>query len=141
MSASTATATATPKKDRKPLVGHVLSGLVTLALVASSAGKLSGAKPIVENFEKFHIPANFLTPIGAIELLSAILFAVPKTSSLGTFLVTGYFGGAIVAHLAGNDAGGIVPAIVLGLMAWTANYLRNPSMFASLQSRSFANRP
>jgi hypothetical protein len=133
---STAVATdANAKTDRKPLIGHVLAGLVTLALVASSAGKFSGAKQIVENFEKFHIPANFLTPIGAIELLSAILFAVPKTSSLGTFLVTGYFGGAIVAHLAGNDAGGIVPAIVLGLIAWTANYLRNPSMFASLQAR------
>ncbi|MEM7607527.1 MAG: DoxX family protein [Myxococcota bacterium] len=117
---------------KTPLAGHVLTGLVTLALLASAGGKLSGAEAVVENLSASHL-ADFIMPIGVLELVVALLFAIPKTSSLGTLLVTGYFGGAIVAHLAAQDPAGIAPAVVLGALAWVANYLRNPSMFESLK--------
>lgn len=113
------------------MAANVLVGLVSFGLLASGAAKLAGAAPIVANFEKFHL-SPFRVPIGVIEIVSVLLFAVPKTSSLGTLLLTGYFGGAIVAHLAGNDAGGMAPVLVLGLMTWGANYLRNRKMFQSL---------
>jgi DoxX-like family len=116
---------------KTPIAAHILVGLVTLGLSASAAAKLSGAQAIVENFEKLHL-TPFRVPIGIIEIVSVVLFAVPKTSSLGTLLLTGYLGGAVVAHLTSNDAAGMGPALVLGLLAWTANYLRNRQMFESL---------
>lgn len=119
----------TPSKT--PVAAHVLAGLVTFALVGSAAAKLSGAQAMVENFEKYHL-GGFRLPIAMIELVSVILFAVPKTSSLGTLLLTGYFGGAIVAHLSASEPAGAVPAMILGGLAWGANYLRNRKMFESL---------
>ena len=114
-----------------PIAAHVLAGVVTLAMLASAGAKLSGAQPIVENFGKFRLEA-FITPIGVIELICAVLFAIPKTSSLGTLLVTGYFGGAVVAHLTTDDLPGVIAPLAIGALAWVANYLRNRRMFESL---------
>jgi hypothetical protein len=113
------------------VVAHVLAGLVTFALIGSAAFKFSGAQAIVENFEKLHL-TPFRIPIAVIELVSVLLFAIPKTSSLGTLLLTGYLGGAAVAHLTSNDAVGAAPALILGVLAWGANYLRNRQMFESI---------
>lgn len=115
---------------KRRIAGWVLTGFVSLGLAASAAGKLSGAAPVVENFSKMHL-ADYLQTIAIIELLCAILFVIPKTQSLGVLLVTGYFGGAIVAHFASATPAEIVPAIVLGALAWTGNFLKNPQMFES----------
>ncbi len=115
---------------KRRIAGWVLTGLVGLGLAASAAGKFSGAAPVVENFSKMHL-AEYLQTIAIIELVCAVLFVIPKTQSIGVLLVTGYFGGAIVAHLASATPTEIVPAIVLGAIAWTANFLKNPNMFES----------
>jgi DoxX-like family len=109
----------------------VLAGLVGIGLLASGAGKISGVPQVVENFEKFHL-GPWRVAIGVLELIVAALFLVPKTRSLGTLLVTGYFGGAIVAHLTTDAPALLVAPAVLGALAWAANYLRTPSMFESL---------
>lgn len=116
---------------KTPIAAHILTALVGLAMSASGVAKLAGAAPIVENMSSYGLSAYTL-PIGILELAVAALFVIPKTSSIGTFLVTGYFGGAIVAHLTIGDVAGIAPALVLGLLAWGANYLRNRNMFESL---------
>ncbi len=109
----------------------VLAGVVGFGLVASAGAKISGAAQIVENFEKFHL-GRWRVGIGVMELVVAVLFLVPKTRSLGTLLVTGYFGGAIVAHLTTDAPEQLVAPVILGGLAWAANYLRTPSMFESL---------
>ncbi|MBP6627990.1 MAG: DoxX family protein [Kofleriaceae bacterium] len=114
------------------LAGLILTGLVGVAMTLSAVGKLSGAKQLVDNFAKMHL-GDYITEIAIIELVCALLFVVPRTQSLGTLLVTGYFGGAVVAHLAGASPAEIVPGLAIGAVAWVANYLRNPSMFASFQ--------
>jgi sorbitol-specific phosphotransferase system component IIC len=132
MTSSTASIGSSPSvSSKKSLIGHGIVALVTLALVGSAFAKFAGASAMVENFAKFHL-SGFLIPVGVIEVVSVLLFAVPKTASLGTLLLTGYFGGAVVAHLAGNDVVGVFPALILGALAWTANGLRNPNMFESL---------
>jgi hypothetical protein len=122
-----------PSKNRK-IASWVVSALVGLAMVASSMGKFSGGEQILEMFEKMHL-GSYRMLIGVIELGSAILFLVPRTSSLGTFLITGYFGGAIVAHLSLGEPDKLMPAIILGLLAWTGNFLRNPTMFQSFKGQ------
>jgi hypothetical protein len=116
----------------KRIAMYVTTGLVGLGMLASAAGKLSGAAPIVENFSKMHL-TPYLPLIALIEIVAAVTFLVRKTSSLGTLLVTGYFGGAVVGHLASQTAGEVVPALVLGALAWVSNLLRNPNMFESFR--------
>jgi hypothetical protein len=113
----------------------VLAGVVELPLVGSAVAKLVGVPQVVENFEKFHL-APWRVAIGVLELVVAALFLVPRTRSLGTLLVTGYFGGAIVANLIAETPEQVALPVVLGGLAWAANYLRTPSMFESLTQQS-----
>ncbi|MEX1362777.1 MAG: DoxX family protein [Nannocystaceae bacterium] len=127
---TTASTDSSPAR-KTPLLTNILVGIVTLAMFASAGAKLAGAEQIVEGFQRSHIEA-FILPIGVLEIIIAILFVIPKTSSLGTLLVTGYFGGAVVSHLAANQPAEMMPALVLGALAWVANYFRNRNMFESL---------
>lgn len=120
--------TTDPSSKSKHVAAWVLTVLVGLGLVASAVLKLTGAPEIVANFEKFHL-APYRVGIAVVELLVGALFLVPRTQALGTYLVTGYFGGAIVAHLASGAPGDMVAPLVLGALAWVANYLRRPNMF------------
>jgi hypothetical protein len=67
--------------------------------------------------------------IGGGELIAAILFIIPRTSSLGVLLLSSHMGGAIVVHM-GQGEPYSFQAIILVLL-WVANWLRNPEMFAS----------
>jgi hypothetical protein len=134
MNATLSAPTSIEPRSKRRTIGHVLAGFVTFAMIASAAGKLAGAQPVLESLAKSHLE-NYVRPIGVLELTIALLFAIPRTSSLGVMLVTGYFGGAVVAHLAAADPGGVVPALVLGALAWGANSLRNPQMFESMLRR------
>jgi hypothetical protein len=121
-----------PKSKTRTALTWGLTGLVGLGMIASAGGKLAMAPPLVANFEKMHL-TPYLRPIGVLELVIAVLFLVPKTSSLGTLLVTGYFGGAVVAHLAGGAPGEMVPPLLLGALAWGSAALRNPGTFESFR--------
>lgn len=117
--------------SKTTIAAYGMTGLVAFAMFSSAIAKFAGVPQVVDPLQRSHL-GNFVTPIAVIEFTCAALFVIPKTSSLGTLLVTGYFGGAVVAHLAANDVAGVVPALVLGALAWGANYLRNRQMFGSL---------
>ena len=68
--------------------------------------------------------------IGFLEVTTAIIYLVPRTSSAGTLLVCSFWGGAIATHLAAGDGGYAAP-IVLGVLTWVGAYLRVPGAFAS----------
>ncbi len=115
--------------------GRILTALPTIALVASSMGKLTQAAGVIEMLvNKFHFPANQVQAIGAIELFSAILFAIPRTSALGAILITAYLGGAVCTHL--HMEGTVsVPSILLAAMAWGGLYFRDERVRALLPLR------
>jgi DoxX-like family len=129
-SSSSASSPQVPISRNRVRGGHVVAGLVAFAMTASALFKFSGSENIIKNFEHLHL-APYRLAIGGLELLIAVLVGVPKTSSVGTLLATGYFGGAVVAHLTSGDPGGIGPALALGALAWLAGYLRNPNLFES----------
>lgn len=124
------------EKTRK-IVGWVLSGILGVLLIFSAIGKFSGAAaPMMDHFG-FTSSETTLIAVG--ELLSIILFLIPKTQSLGTLLLSAYFGGAIVAHMAAapsSEAGleqvesYLVPSIIL-VVVWIASYIRNPDTLSS----------
>lgn len=108
------------------IVGHVLKGLVFLALGASAAGKLAAAAPILEGFAKFGISATKLPAIGTLELLVALLYIVPRTALLGAVLVAAYLGAATLTHLRVDDP--FVAPVILGVVAWVGYGLTRPDV-------------
>jgi hypothetical protein len=67
------------------------------------------------------------------ELASALLFLIPKTSSLGTLLLSAHFGGAIATHMEHGEA--YFPVVIILFLMWVTSYLRNPEMLSSFKRK------
>lgn len=65
------------------------------------------------------------------ELVSAVLFLIPRTTSLGVLLLSAYLGGAIVTHMQ-NGEPYFGPAVLL-LLVWVAGYFRHPELLQSFR--------
>ncbi|MDQ3687682.1 MAG: DoxX family protein [Acidobacteriota bacterium] len=114
------------------IAAWILTGLLTLVFVGSAIGKLVRAAPVVEGMEKYGLKDHMLL-IGVGELLSALLFFIPLTNSLGLLLLSAYLGGAIVTHMQ-NGEPYLVPSILL-ILVWVAGYLRHPEVLQSFRSQ------
>jgi len=102
------------------IIAWVISGLLTALFIFSASGKLF-LHP--EQMDQMHL-ANWRVIIGIGEITSALLFLVPKTNKLGTFLLSSYMGGAIILHMTGGLSI-VMPAAVL-VLVWITGILRNP---------------
>jgi hypothetical protein len=61
------------------------------------------------------------------EIVSSLLFLIPKTNKLGTLLLSSYMGGAIIIHM--TSAMSIaMPSVVL-ILVWVVAFLRNPELY------------
>ncbi|MEO1053178.1 MAG: DoxX family protein [Bacteroidota bacterium] len=119
-------------KIRK-IVGWVLSGLLGALLILSAIGKLSGGEA-AEGMVKWGFSESEVILIGVGELLSLIVFLIPRTSSLGTLLLSAYFGGAIATHMqqAPPSDNYTAPAVFL-VLVWIITLLRNPGLYSSFR--------
>ncbi len=114
----------------KIIISWSIKGLLTLMFAFSAFGKLSGSEEVSMMFEAFRL-TGYKTMIGIIELICTVLYLIPRTSSLGTLLLTSYMGGAIVAHMTVGD-----PFIFQGFMIlfiWIGQYLVQPSLIDSFK--------
>ena len=116
--------------------GWTLTALLGCLFLASGVAKfvVPDAK---ENFEKMGL-GDKLILIACGELISATLFLFPRTFSLGVLLLSGYMGGAIVAHMTKNES--YLPQSIILLLIWLAAYLRHPEMFASFWNSSSSSK-
>lgn len=106
--------------------GWGLSGLVALALIGSASAKIAHAPKMVEGLLHAGIPAAAILPIALLELACLALFLIPRTTVLGAFLLTGYFGGATLTHIIGGES--VVPPLMVGLLIWVSAWLRVPEL-------------
>jgi hypothetical protein len=60
------------------------------------------------------------------EIVSALLFLIPKTTKFGALLLSSYMGGAIILHMTGATSI-VMPSVVL-ILVWVVAYLRNPEL-------------
>jgi len=81
-----------------------------------------------QGFVHFGYPEGALLPIAIVELASAILYAIPRTSVLGAILLTGYLGGATATHVRVGEPP--IIAIVVGIVVWLGVYLRDQRLRA-----------
>jgi hypothetical protein len=71
--------------------------------------------------------------LGVIELMSVILFVIPRTGLLGTLLLAAYMGGAIATHLEHEQS--IVAPCIIQSFLWIVAFVRFPELFDRLRNK------
>jgi hypothetical protein len=120
--------------NARRITGWIILGLVVATMAAASYFKLVGPPPksMQESLQKWGLYEQ-IKLIGVLELGSAILLLIPRTSSLGILLASAFWGGAICIHLAFREIEGLIRATLLAL-TWIGAYLRDPAVLASFRS-------
>lgn len=107
-------------------IGWAATAVLAFFLIMSSCVKLfGGIDNINTEMGTAHIQ-DWIRIIGVGELISILLFIVPRTQRLGTVLLSAYFGGAILFHMAHPDpirASFMSPALFL-VSIWITTWIR-----------------
>lgn len=116
------------------IAGFVIHLLLGALLIMGGAFKLSGQLPpeAVEQNKQRGLSEE-LTMIAVGEIVIAILLVLPWTSSLGTLLVSAFFGGTICFHMQYNEP--YIFQSVLLILTWVGAALRYPNLFDSFLSK------
>ena len=99
-------------------VARVLITLVSVVLLGSAAAKFAQVPVVASKMAVLGFDGSKLLLIAVLELVSAILFALPRTRAFGLLMASAYLGGAIAAHVGHNQAP-FQPVFVLALL-WIA---------------------
>ncbi|HET6169537.1 MAG TPA: DoxX family protein [Terracidiphilus sp.] len=113
--------------------GWVLTGLIVLFLLFDAFGKFAKPVQVTDAFAKLGIPVSQSVILGALVLLCAILYAIPRTAVLGAVLLTGFLGGAVAIQMrVGNPVFETIFPVLFAAIAWLGIYLRRPALRAVL---------
>jgi len=117
--------------------GWVLHGLIAGIMILAGSAKILGLFP-PEVVAKMGLSLP-IQVIGVGELTSAILLLIPRTSSLGLLLMSGFWGGAICLHMSKGEP--FVMQSIFLLIVWIGGYLRVPGAFASFTDAKTVEQP
>jgi len=92
--------------------------------------KFAGGSELEQGMNHLGLALNLVSTIGFIEIACTVIYLIPRTSILGAILVTGYMGGAILAHLRVGDP--VLTQVMVGVIAWAGVYLREPRLWVLL---------
>lgn len=96
----------------RTIIGWILSSLLTVAFLAASLGKLTGAARSM--FAHWDYPAWFATLIGILELAGAAGLMIPKAARFAIVALAVVMIGAAYTHLANHEGLQVLrPAIFL----------------------------
>lgn len=116
------------------ITGWAMTIILGLLFTMSAFMKLTQNETALAQASSFGIDATTYQFIGIIEIISLILFIIPRTGILGTMLLVAYLGGAIVAHLQHQEP--IAVAVIIQILLWITAYVR----FPELKQRLFYNK-
>lgn len=118
-------------------IGRSASTLVAAALLVDGATLLFAPAVMAGMMREAGFAMNLAPVLGGIATVCAVLYAIPATAVLGAVLVTGFLGGAICAHVRLGELGSPpeIISLLLGMMAWSGLYLRDPRIRAVLPFR------
>lgn len=111
---------------KKVWFDRALSFIIILVFTISAGMKINSGDDFLMEMSRLGIPHHLIYTIALIEVIAAIIYAIPKTSLLGAIILTGYLGGAVMTHFRVGD--GIATPILLGLLLWLGLYLREPQL-------------
>jgi len=121
------------------IIGWVLTALLLALFLFSASGKIIGMASMQKVSEKIGISMEGFRILGIIELLSVILFAIPRTGLLGTLLLTAYMGGAVATHL--EHAEPFYAQCMFIAIIWITALIRFPEMGSRLLGTGDKNDP
>jgi DoxX-like family len=113
------------------IFGNSLLTLSSLMLLGSAGAKFAHVPKVVEQLNGSGFEGKIML-IAAGEALSALLFLLPVTRSLGLLLVSGLMGGAIATHMQ-HGVSYSQPAFFL-LFVWVSAVTRHPEILWSFRS-------
>lgn len=116
----------------KKILYWVLTGLVAFVFVGSAVGKFTANPDALKMAENFGLNASTYNILGVVELISVVLFIIPRTGILGTLLLAAYMGGAIATHLEHGDS--IVVQCVIQAFVWIVAVYRFPELKSRILS-------
>jgi len=112
------------------IIGWCLTGLLALLFLWSAYGKFFGGPELEQQTAAMGISVNALHIMGIVELLSIVLFIIPRTGVLGTLLLVAYMGGAIATHL--EHAQPLMMPVIISIVLWVTAAIRFPELLSRL---------
>jgi hypothetical protein len=122
------------KRNPGSIGGIAVHVLVAGLMLFAGSGKFLGFAPadIVRKMDRYGLGGH-LRLIGFGEMISALLLLIPLTMSLGTLLVSAFWGGVICIHWSHGDS--IALPVWMLLLTWMGAALREPRTLASFYRR------
>lgn len=119
------------------LTSYALSALIVLFLLADAAVNIFAPNLLADVQAQVGFPSDLSALLGGIILLCALLFATPRTATIGAILITAFAGGAICTHLRVGEIGSPPQfiAIALAALAWLSLWLRDANVRAAVGVR------
>lgn len=106
--------------------GRVLTVVLALLFAFSAWLKLSQNEIALAQAASMGIDGDTYRWIGIVEIISLILFVMPRTGVLGSLLLIAYMGGAIATHLQHQQS--IVVAVIIQGLIWITFAIRYPEL-------------
>jgi hypothetical protein len=117
----------------KKIIYWILTGLVAFVFVGSAIGKFTADAKALEMAKAMGLDANTYKLLAIIELVSVLLFIIPRTGIIGTLLLVAYMGGAIATHLQ-HDQSILAPCVIQSFL-WAVAFYRFPELSNSLRNK------
>ncbi len=108
------------------ITGWVFTLILGLLFTMSAVVKLTQNEMALAQASNFGITPDTYVFIGLIEIISLILFIIPRTGVLGTLLLAAYMGGAIATHLQHQEP--VAVAVVVQVLVWVTAFIRFPEL-------------
>lgn len=108
------------------ITGWTLTALLAFLIAMSAFMKLILEETAVAQAAAVGLDASTYRIIGIIEIVSLLLFIIPRTGIIGTLLLVAYLGGAIVTHLEHQQP--IALAVGAQTVLWITAFIRFPEL-------------
>lgn len=118
-------------------LGRTLSALAILFLLFDAGIKLTGLDIVAQTMTQLGYPVSSALGIGLLELACIALYVVPRTSTFGVVVLTGYLGGAVASHVrVGNPLfSHVLFPVYIATLLWAGLYLRDSRLGILLSLR------
>jgi hypothetical protein len=126
----------TPNTSKAMLwTGRVISAIpVLMTGVMGAVMFFVAPEKVAEGMKTYGYPPGVAKPLLVVEMICAVIYAIPQTAVLGAILLTGYLGGAVATHVHAGEP--FWMAVLVGVLVWLGLYFRDARIRAIVPLRS-----
>lgn len=116
------------------IIGWILAALIGALFIFSAVMKFKGGPEAEKGAAMMGFTIDGIRMLGCLELLSVLLFLIPRTGVVGSLLLIAYTGGIMATHLQHHMS--LVVPVIIQCVIWITALLR----FPELGTRLFGGR-